>query len=92
MVLLVLHTAAKVTLDVDAKFSQTTDKLVAAVGVAHELIRSKVVLVVAATVVVLLVEVVLIMHSGRSRPNGVLHNFSRSLANFLWKTISQCQS
>ena len=29
------------------------------------------------------VEVVVIIHSGRSRPDTVLHNLSRSLANFL---------
>ena len=31
------------------------------------------------------VEVVVIKHSGRSRPDTVLHNLSRSLANFLKK-------
>lgn len=56
--LLVLHSEAKVALLEDIKLSQRPDKLV---GVAHVVIKSRVAVV---TVVVVLDEVVVVMHSG----------------------------
>lgn len=53
-----LHSEAKVALLEDIKLSQRPDKLV---GVAHVVIKSRVAVV---TVVVVLDEVVVVMHSG----------------------------
>ena len=90
-----LHTAARVVVfpaiemaasEFEAhQFSHSRDKFEAE-GFDHVVIISKVVpdpTVVVETVEVADEVVVVLRHSGRSRPKGVLHKRSRSLANFL---------
>ena len=77
-----------------AQFSQSTDKLA---GLAQVLKRSRPVVVTeseppdgAAETTGEAVVVLEPTHSGRSRPRGVLHSRSRSLASFLENKTKNC--